>query len=154
MLNKMEPGYKAVMYDTLYLGRNTPQTREKFVPLLAKIHNGTATAEDRRQLNKVIVDLYNGHKERQKVMSSVIGKEGKALDNKENAVKSMNSAKSQLENGIKQNALGGVDFAHIIEEKHFNGFSLSNDYMQMHISKGGNDPTLKDMVVPLKIFYD
>jgi hypothetical protein len=66
----------------------------------------------------------------------------------------MNEIKNKLVNGLKSNKnFGGVDLSYIIQQKHFNGFSLNYDYMQMHVSDA-NNPTLKDMIVPLKIFYD
>jgi hypothetical protein len=36
-LNKIDPKYKIVLIDALYIGKNTVQTREKMMPGLVKI---------------------------------------------------------------------------------------------------------------------
>ena len=37
LLKKIDPKYKIVLYDTLYIGKNSVQTREKMIPGLVKI---------------------------------------------------------------------------------------------------------------------
>jgi len=46
LLKNMSTSYKIVMYDSIYLGRNTTKTREQIIPTLVKIQNHEASKKD------------------------------------------------------------------------------------------------------------
>jgi hypothetical protein len=48
---------------------------------------------------------------------------------------------------------GGVDFSFDISKLRFDGFSIGDELINLHPSNG-LDPSLKDLIVPLKIWYD
>lgn len=100
------------MYDSLYVGRNTVETRGKMIPILAKIYKGEATPEDYKKLDNEIIALYNEHPHRQKVISCVLSDQNKYFSGTENISKLINSDKASLAKDTKN--VGGVDLSYNI----------------------------------------
>jgi len=88
---------------------------------------------------------------------------GGNISSNENNSKNSNlltNFKNKLDSGklpnlsdIINGKIGGVDLSFDISKIRFDGFSIGDQLINLH-SSNGLDPSLKDLIVPLKIWYD